>query len=363
MVRFARAVGNEPRDPLRNLIVINTLGGFEDPNKIGPANPGDAPPIVTRRTVSDARASGVTAINQTLGYVLGKGDPYEQTLRSITQWDQLIGQWSDDLMKVKTAADLRAAKSRGRVGVIYGFQNSAMMGSDAKRVDQFAALGVRIIQLTYNNENQLGGGSLAAGNPGLTRFGREVVERLNAERVIVDLAHSGQQTCLDAIRASKQPIAITHTGCRALLDHPRNKSDDELRQVAAQGGFVGIYFMPFLTKGRTPTSDDIVAHLEHAISVCGEDHVGIGTDGSFTPVDDLEAYRKHFAQEIAERRAAGISAPGEQEDILPFAIDMRGPDQLRELFAKLSARGHGSARIEKIVGKNFLNYAAQIWGA
>lgn len=361
-LHFALTPAAASKDPLRDIIVINTLGGFEDPNKTGPANPGDAAPIVTRRTVSDARASGVTAINQTLGYVLGKGDPYEQTLQSIAQWDQLIGQWPDDLLKVRSAADIRAAKAGGKVGVIYGFQNSAMMGNDAKRVDQFAALGVRIIQLTYNNQNQLGGGSLAAGNPGLTDFGHEVVARLNAERIIVDLAHSGRQTCLDAVRASKRPIAITHTGCGALLDHPRNKSDDELRQVAAGGGFVGIYFMPFLTKGRTPTSDDIVAHLEHALSVCGEDHVGIGTDGSFTTVDDLETYRKHFAQEIAERRAAGISAPGEQEDILPFAIDMRGPDQLRKLFAKLSMRGHSSARIEKVMGKNFFDYAANIWG-
>jgi membrane dipeptidase len=363
VVGLDNALAAERRDPLKNWIVINTLGGFEDPNQSGPANPGDAPPTITRRTVSDARASGVTALNQTLGYVLGKGDPYEQTLHSIAEWDQLIKQWPDDLMKVRTAADIRAAKSNGKVGVIYGFQNSAMMGSDAKRVDQFAALGVRIIQLTYNNENQLGGGSLAAANPGLTPFGREVVERLNAKRVIVDLAHSGQQTCLDAIRASKQPIAITHTGCRALLDHPRNKSDEELRQVASQGGFVGIYFMPFLTKGRTPTSDDIVAHLEHAVAVCGEDNVGVGTDGSFTTVDDLEGYRKGFAQEIAARRAAGISAPGEQEDIFPFAIDMRGPDQLRQLFDKLSSRGHSASRIEKIMGKNFFNYAAQVWGA
>jgi membrane dipeptidase len=363
MVPFRHAFATGSRDPLRDLIVINTLGGFEDPNKTGPANPGDAPPLVTRRTISDARASGVTAINQTLGYVLGKGDPYEQTLQSIAQWDRLIGDWTSDLSKITSAADIRAAKARGKLGVIYGFQNSAMMGNDVKRIDQFAALGVRIIQLTYNNENQIGGGSLAAGNPGLTPFGHEVVARLNAQRVIVDLAHSGQQTCLDAISASKQPIAITHTGCRALLDHPRNKSDEELRQVATKGGFVGIYFMPFLTKGRTPTSDDIVAHLEHALSVCGEDHVGIGTDGSFTTVDDLDEYRKHFAQEIAERRAAGISAPGEQADILPFAIDMRGPDQLRQLFEKLSQRGHSDARIEKIMGKNFFRYAADLWGS
>ena len=104
-----------------------------------------------------------------------------------------------------------------------------LIGQDPTRVDIFADMGVRIIQLTYNLPNQLGDGAIAPEGRGLTDFGRQVVDRLNARRVMVDLSHSGRQICLDAARYSKQPISINHTGCRALTDLPRNKTDEELR--------------------------------------------------------------------------------------------------------------------------------------
>ena len=298
-----------------------------------------------------------------MGHVFGTQEPFEQTVRAVAQWDALIREHPADLLKVLSTKDIRRAKAENQIGIICGFQNAAMMGERADRVDIFADLGVRVIQLTYNGPNALGGGSLAPGNPGLTPFGREVVARLNARRVIVDLSHSGQQICLDAAEVSTQPIAITHTGCRALVDLPRNKTDEELKRVASKGGYVGIYFMPFLALGRPVTADDVVAHIEHAIDVCGEDHVGIGTDGTFTAVDDLVAYQKNLERELTERRAAGISAPGERPDIFPFAVDLRGPDQFRQLAGRLAKRGHGAGRIDKILGLNFVRYAKEIWGA
>lgn len=350
-------------DLFARMLIINALGDLEDPNPSpSPAQPGEGP-SVSARVLADAHASGVTAMNVTIGYVFGPGEPFEQSVREVAQWDVLIAAHSRDLLKVLTTADIHRAKAEKRIGVILGFQNAAMMGSHADRVDIFADLGVRVIQLTYNGPNALGGGALAPADDGLTPFGHEVIERLNAKRVIVDLAHSGKQICLDAARASRQPVAISHTGCRALTDLPRNKTDEELRLVASRGGFVGIYFMPFLTTGRNATSDDVIAHIEHAVKVCGEDHVGIGTDGSFTAVDDLNAYRVSLAKEIAERRANGISAPGERPDIFPFVIDLRGPDQLRRLADKLARRGHSTSRIEKILGLSFVRYAREVWGA
>jgi membrane dipeptidase len=266
-------------------------------------------------------------------------------------------------MKVRSAADIARARASGRVGLIYGFQNAAMMGQDASRADIFADLGVRIVQLTYNDRNQLGDGSMVPEGRGLTPFGREVVARLNANRLMVDLSHSGRQICLDAAHASTQPISINHTGCRALVDLPRNKTDEELRLVASRGGFVGIYFMPFLNASGHARAEDVVAHIEHAIQVCGEDQVGLGTDGGMTQVDDLEAYKSALAKEIAERRAAGISATGERPDTYPFVVDLRGPDQFRKLARLLAARGHRPARIEKILGGNFVRYAKEVWGA
>lgn len=345
-------------DPLAQSIVVNALGGLGDPN-----GPGGADAVLfSPRVLEEARASGLTAVNVTLGYVSGPQDPFEFSVRSVAETDAAMRAHPDRLRKVLTAADIRRAKAEGKVGVIYGFQNAAMMGSDASRVDIFANLGVRVIQLTYNPANQLGDGSMALENRGLTPFGREVVERLNAARVMVDLSHSGEQTCLEAARISKAPISINHTGCRGVTDLPRNKTDAELRLVAEKGGFIGIYFMPFLNASGHASAEDVVRHIDYAVNLCGEDHVGIGTDGTVTQIDDLTAYRAVLAKEIAARRAAGISAAGERPDTYPFVADLRGPDQFRKLAGLLKAKGYSQARIDKILGRNFLRYAETIWG-
>ena len=350
------------------LTIINALGGLEDPN-LALSRPQSDNPVAMDdidfdpRTVKDAHAAGLTAVNVTLGYVGGPEEPFEYTVRTIGMWDALLRANEKDLAKIYTAADILKAKSENKIGVIYGFQNAAMMGNDATRVDIFAELGVRVIQLTYNPANQLGGGSMAPENTPLSPFGRQVVERLNEKRVMVDLSHSGRQTCLDAARASKQPISINHTGCRALTDLPRNKTDEELKLVASKGGFVGIYFMPFLTLDGHPHATDVVAHIDHAVNVCGEDHVGIGTDGDVTGIDDLNAYSSYLAKQVADRAKTGLGSKGERADTYPFVVDLRGPDQFRKLAGLLKAKGYSEARIEKILGLNFLRFAKDVWGA
>lgn len=339
-------------------IVINALGGLDDPNR--PSH--GLVPEFSPRVLAEARASGLTAVNITLGYVSGADDPFEASVRDIAATDTRIRAHERELLKVLTAADLRRAKAENRIGLIYGFQNGAMLGNDASRVDVFADLGVRVFQLTYNPANQLGDGSMAPANRGLTPFGREVVARLNERRVMVDLSHSGEHTCLEAARLSSAPVSINHTGCRALVDLPRNKTDAELRLVAERGGFVGIYFMPFLNVSGHARAEDVVAHIDHAVNVCGEDHVGIGTDGTVTAIDDLHAYQAMLAREIAERRAAGISAAGERPDTYPFVVDLRGPQQFHRLAQLLAQKGYASGRIEKILGLNFLRYAQAVWG-
>lgn len=355
-------------NPWKDAVIVNALGGLDNPNVPSDAGSGLGPSgprkrlTLDARTLDDARASGLTAVNCTLGYVAGPGDPFEATVSEIAAYDRLIADHPQRLTKILTAADIARAKRDGKVGLIYGFQNATQVGANLDRIDMFADLGVRVIQLTYNPANQIGDGATAPENRGLTPFGRQVVERLNANRIMVDLSHSGEQTCLEAARLSSQPISINHTGCRALVDLPRNKTDAELRLVADRGGFVGVYFMPFLHPKGQVTAADIVAHIEHAVQVCGEDHVGLGTDGPVTQVDDLVAYRQAIAREVEARRRAGIGAPGESADILKFAIDLRGANQFYDLADRLRARGHKSGRIEKILGGNFVRYARDIWG-
>lgn len=343
-------------DPLRDMIVVNGLGFLDE----GYAPPPPGPPVlISPRALAAAKSSGMTAFNMTVAV----GGDFETTVRSIATSDDFVRTHPADLLKVFTTADIVQAKAQKKIGIIYGFQNAAMVGDRADRIDTFADLGVRSIQLTYNPLNQLGGGSMAPGDPGLTPFGRQVVERLNARRVIVDLSHSGHQICLDAARASTAPISINHTGCKAIVDVPRNKTDEEMKLVADRGGYVGIYFMMFLAQGRASTVDDVIAHIEHAIQVCGEDHVGIGSDYGIVDLGDVHGVRDFWANFVRDRVAQHTAATGEDPNILPFSEGLTGPEQFRNLYRALSKRGHNAGLIEKIMGRNYLRFAKDVWGA
>ncbi|HKD22474.1 MAG TPA: membrane dipeptidase, partial [Rhizomicrobium sp.] len=185
---LARTSHKTPRKPM---LIVNALGDLDNPNLALTRPQGDNPVALDQldidaRTFRDAHASGLSTVNITLGYVGGPEEPFEYTLRTIGIWDEMLRAHPDDLLKVYTAADILRARDEGKIGIFYGFQNAAMMGTDASRVDIFADLGVRAIQLTYNPANQLGDGSMAPENRGLTPFGREVVARLNAKHVMVD---------------------------------------------------------------------------------------------------------------------------------------------------------------------------------
>ncbi len=351
-----------------DLFVINMLGGLRNPNNTPPGNPSGAlrsgdQPGPDARAISDALASGTAAVNTTVGYVAGPQDPFESSVADVSRWNRIIREHPDSLLKVWSASDIERAARQGKVGIIQGFQNAAMMGDNAERVGVFAGLGVKIIQLTYNVANQLGHGSMVPENGGLTDFGRDVVAELNATNTLVDLSHSGEQTCLDGIDASTAPVAITHTGCRAVTDLPRNKTDRELRLVAETGGIVGIYFMPFLAADGMAVAEDVVRHIEHAVEVCGEEHVGIGTDGGTTAVDDMEAAYEAARRDVEARRAAGIGAAGERPGVVPFIPDLQGPNQFRKLADMLVARGHSTERVERILGLNALRVMREVWGA
>ena len=357
---------SEPDRPQSDLFVVNMLGGIRNPNVPGAGGPsgaleGERRTSLDDRALADALASGTAAVNTTVGYVAGPQEPFESSVADIARWNRIIRSHPEALLKVRAATDIERAAREGRVGIIKGFQNAAMMGEDAGRVAVFAGLGVKVIQLTYNVANQLGHGSMVPENGGLTDFGRDVVAELNATSTLVDLSHSGEQTCLDAIDASAAPIAITHTGCRAVTDLPRNKTDRELRLVAEGGGIVGIYFMPFLAADGMAVADDVVGHIEHAVQVCGEEHVGIGTDGGTTAHDDMEAAYEAARRDVEARRAAGIGAAGERAGVVPFIPDLQGPDQFRKLAEMLRARGHSTARVERILGLNALRVMREAW--
>ena len=312
--------------------------------------------------VANARSSGITAVNVTIS---GSGrtgpEAYESTVKAVAFVEHELAMHPDAFLQVRSVADIRRAKESKKLGLISGFQDATMLENDISRVDQFYDLGVRIIQLTYNVRNLLGDGCLEPGNAGLSSFGRAVVARMNQLGMLVDLSHCGRRTTTDAISMSAKPVAVTHSGCAALNDVPRNKTDEQLKLLADKGGVVGIYTMPFLKSAGQPMAADFLAHVEHAIQVCGEDHVGVGSDNSITPLDLTPEFRAEHAGFVRERRRLGIGAPGEDENVFNYVPDLNSPRRMELIADALAARGHSSARIEKVLGGNWLRLFGEVW--
>lgn len=337
-----------------NAIVIDALaspGPFNVPDRTGaPLNP---------EMIQNVRASGMTAVNVTANAGGAGHASFDATVRELGYWTRELVAHPDVLLQVRSVADLRTAKETSRLGIIFGFQDAAMLEGDASRVDLFHDFGVRVIQLTYNLRNDLGDGCLEPGNAGLSRFGQAVVERMNALGIVVDLSHCGQRTTADAIRIAAGPVAITHSGCDAIFAHPRNKRDEELRALAERGGVIGIYMMPFLNASGPAGIDDFMRHVEHAIQVCGEDHVGVGSDNSITPTVADEAYRRLLADFAVLRQSRGIAAPREEEVL--FVEGLNTPGRMETIADVMLSRGHDEARVEKILGRNWLRLFETTW--
>jgi len=353
----AGAGGDFARSQYERAVVIDALGGL---GEVDPSAADDAP--LTPKGLADARESGVTAINLTINDVGNGPDKFVKTVTNIAQIEHELTLHPDLLMKILRGADIQSAKASRRLGVIYGCQDTTMLEGDLTKLAVFADLGVRIVQPTYNTRNLLGDGCMEKADGGLSKMGHDFVAQMNQLNLLVDLSHAGVRTIAQGIAASKAPVAISHTGCRALVDLPRNTGDSELRALAERGGVAGIYFMPFLRESGQPHAEDLIRHIEHAVDVCGEDHVGLGTDGSISGVALTDAYRAAFRKSVEARQKAGVSAPGESADVFTLVPEYNDPLRFKHLADDLVRRGWPSRRVEKLLGANFARLFTEVWG-
>jgi len=356
MVRAAAPKRGFTEQAYAKAVVIDALGGP------GGFEPDRTEPGFSAKALADAKASGVTAVNLTVNSVGNGPRKFEETVSEIAFAERMIGAHPDYFMKVLKGADLKTAKDSGRMGFIYGFQDTSSLDGDLERLAVFHGLGVRIVQPVYNRRNLMGDGCLEPANGGLSTLGRELIAEINKQKILLDLSHAGARTQAEGIAASKSPMAITHTGCRALVDVPRNTHDSELKAVADRGGVVGIYFMPFLRASGQPHAEDLLKHLEHAVNVCGEDHVGLGTDGGISAIkldDKYAAFQRKFFE---DRQKAGIAAPGEAADVFNLVPEYNDEHRFFTLANDLSERGWNAKRIEKILGANFARLFGEVWG-
>lgn len=306
------------------------------------------------------RRSGITAVNLTVNArATDQVSAWEATRAKMSSWTREVDAHPDVFALARSVDEIRGAGEAGRLALVYGFQDGVPFEDDLGRLDELYEAGLRIVQPTYNVRNRLGSGCLAPDDEGLTELGREAVARMETLGILLDLSHCGPRTTLDGIDAASGPVSITHTGCKAVFDHPRSKDDETLRLVAEGGGVVGIYLMPFLNAEGAPTAEDVLRHIEYALDVCGEDHVGIGSDQGIVPLDVSGDFRERFDAVSADRAAAGIAAP--REDTIPYVPQLNHPRRLEAIAGLMAERGHPHRLIEKVLGANFMRLFGEVW--
>lgn len=355
---MARAQSAAPRPPQHPSLYIDAQGGLSgfEPDGEGGYKP-------TQKLVEALKQRRIDVVSMTIGEVGNGPDRFRGAMEAIASWDKMIAQYPELLIKIESAADLAGARAPGKVGLIYNFQDTTPLEADAAKAGLFGALGVKVIQLTYNKRNLAGDGCLEASNAGLSDFGREAIAEIEKAKILLDLSHSGQRTIAEGIAAATRPPAITHSGCRALVDFPRNTHDAEMRALAEKGGVFGVYLMPFLRAKGQPGREDLIRHLEHAVNVCGEEHVGIGTDNPFLGYEITEETKKQQREFYEDRAKRGIAAPGEAADVLNLVEGYNDAARYDRLAADFKARGWSSARVDKVLGENFARLFADVWAA
>jgi membrane dipeptidase len=304
------------------------------------------------------RSSGVTVMKSTLG---GYDDSFPGTVEQIALIQQIFEVHPEVFLQVRRADDFARAKRENKLGIIFSFEGVGMLEGKVERIETFRHMGVRVMQLSYNDVSPFGSGVLAPpGAPGLTDLGRKAVERMNEIGVAVDLSHAGPATTREAMQLSKKPVIMSHGGCAAVHPHPRNKTDEQLRALAEKGGVLGIYDLPYLMGSpHQPNINDYIDHMAHALSVCGEDHVGIGSDQTIQPFDTSPEGMKQFQEVEDKRHAAGIAAP--EEDRPLYVEGLNVPNRCEIIADNLLKRGYSARVTEKVLGTNFVRVFTEIW--
>ena len=242
--------------------------------------------------------------------------------------EEIVSANADYLALARTPGDLYENKRHGRKSIMLGIENGLALGGELKNVEHFAQRGVVYITLCHNGDNDLCDSCRGCNtHGGVSRFGEQVIREMNRLGLMVDLSHAGDRSFYDALDISQTPIVCSHSSCRALCDHPRNLTDDQMRRLAAKGGVMQVtLYNGFLVKDGQATVLDAIAHLEHAIHVMGVDHVGLGTD---------------FDGD------GGICGLRDSSELLQFT-------------RQLLARRYSERDIQKIWGGNFLRVMGQV---
>ena len=337
----------------RQATVIDTQGvGVLMPNVHLPQ-----PDYQGRSFLDRACEGGLTAMNTTMGNggIASGVDDLRALLNHIYGYLVYFRLHADRLLLVERVTDIERAKRENKLGIIFGVQNIApKIDGDLTLLWSLHKIGLRIAQLTHNDRNVLGCGCLEPVDSGLSQLGRAAVAEMNRIGILVDLAHGGMRTALDAFERSSQPCIISHANARGITDHARNITDEVIRALAKRGGVLGITcYSPFCQKpgDARPDISAVVDHIAYVADLVGIDHVGLGSD--------------QFEAESEVRYAAfGTQFENTQRGFTRetvYATGLERVDCLPNLTETMVARGFSDEDILKVLGGNHLRLFRAVW--
>jgi len=328
--------------PTREALVIDAMGEVRE--------------VYTDELCREMIDSGLNAITVTLcdpkSY---EAQAYDLAVAGVLEYDRLIGNEARFWRKATSVADIDRARDEDRIALFYLFQNSTPFGRNLDNVDVFYGLGVRSSQITYNFQNWAGSGCNEPNGSGLTVFGHELVEKMNDVGMLVDLSHAGMRTMAGAIAASREPIIVSHSCCKALFEHNRNTTDENIRAIAEKGGLFGVTQMrPFMTLQIDDAVHFYYQHIEHAINVAGIEHVCIGSDRDHRRLVLTEEY-------LAELKAE--EGPNFVREEWPLYFEeLNGPRRMETIWDGLAQRGMKEDALEKLFGLNLYRLYSEVIG-
>lgn len=302
----------------------------------------------TPEIVGQLREGGVDAISVTICY----HEDFRETIENLADWNRRFEQHGNLIMKAKSGADIARAKAAGRTAVVFASQNPSCIEDDIGLVEVLADLGIKVMQLTYNNQSLLGAGCYEASDSGVTRMGREVIGEMNRVGMLIDMSHSGERTTLETIDLSARPVSLTHANPSAWHAVVRNKSDVVLKALAARGGMLGLSLYPYhLKDGSECPLESFTAMVARLAELIGVDHIGIGSDlcqGHGNAI--IEWMRVGRWTKAPPSSALGAAVLPAQ---LRWFRDNRDWGQIR---AGLKARGFSDAETGQILGDNWFRF-------
>lgn len=261
----------------------------------------------------------------------------------------------DKIIRGLRAEDVRKAKEEKKTALFICIENSELIGNVLDNIDMLYGLGVRGMGLCYNKRNLVGDGRIERTDSGLSNFGYEVIERMNELGMLIDAAHAGIRTTLEAIEGSKDPIVISHTGAYGIYPTRRMATDEEIQSIAEKDGLVGIHSGPnVLSDSKDQSIEVMMDHLEYCVKLAGVDHVAIGSDNYFGDKNALHTY--------SIRTAPGDGLQEYVKFNAPYMEGIENPSEWPNIIRALVKRGYSDEDIRKLIGGNILRIVEKVIG-